>query len=254
MCRVKGKKFNLKIVERILLLLLVDIAVIHAASFLALFVRFEFSPGGLANSGFLSNLHLWILPNTVATVVIFALLRLYTSLWAFAGVDELERVFFAALLSGILQIAAMLAGLRMPRSYPVLYGMFLLLMTMGTRFAYRLVRGLRTGNKTNNGIPTMLIGAGDAGAVVLREFQNSRFSHNNVVCIIDDDPAKHRRSLMGVSIVGGREDIAAMAKAYHVSEIVLAIPTLPPGRKRRCWSSAAKPAASSSSFPVFTSW
>ena len=222
------KRFNPKMLERILLLLVLDLLVINGSAFLALFVRFEFSLEPLKDSSFLEPLLLWMLPNTLITMVIFALLRLYTSLWAFAGADELERILFACVASAVVQMVAMLLGLHLPRSYPVLYGLFLMIMTTFTRFAYRFVRSSRVPAGQDSGIRTMVIGAGQAGAQVIREFRNSRFSHNNVVCVIDDDPVKQGRYLMGVPIAGGREDIAVMARKYDVAEIVLAIPTLSP--------------------------
>ena len=82
---------------------------------------------------------------------------------------------------------------------------------------------------------TMLIGAGQAGALVLREFRNSALSQNKVVCIIDDDPGKLGRQIMGVRIVGGRDSIQAAVAKYNVSEIVLAIPTLPTQVKKEIW-------------------
>ena len=81
----------------------------------------------------------------------------------------------------------------------------------------------------------MVIGAGEAGALVLREFRGSRFSRNKVVCVVDDDPLKKGRQLMGVPIVGGRDAIEAAVDKYGVTEIVLAIPTLSPRAKKEIW-------------------
>ena len=149
------KRFNPKMLERILLLLVLDLLVINGSAFLALFVRFEFSLEPLKGSTFLEPLLLWMLPNTLITMVIFALLRLYTSLWAFAGADELERILFACVASAVVQMVAMLLGLHLPRSYPVLYGLFLMIMTTFTRFAYRFVRSSRVTAGQDSGIRTL---------------------------------------------------------------------------------------------------
>lgn len=74
---------------------------------------------------------------------------------------------------------------------------------------------------------TMLIGAGDAGAMALREFQSSQHSSNHVVCIIDDAPLKRGQYLRGVPIVGGRESIVKAVERYEVEEIIMAIPSAP---------------------------
>ena len=74
---------------------------------------------------------------------------------------------------------------------------------------------------------TMPIGAGDVGAMALREFQSSQHSSNHVVCIIDDAPLKRGQYLRGVPIVGGRESIVKAVERYEVEEIIMAIPSAP---------------------------
>ncbi len=71
----------------------------------------------------------------------------------------------------------------------------------------------------------MLIGAGRAAALALREFSGSSYSENRVVCLIDDDAAKQGRYLQGVKIVGGQASIVEAAQKYNVDEIIFAIPS-----------------------------
>ena len=71
----------------------------------------------------------------------------------------------------------------------------------------------------------MLIGAGRAAALALREFSGSSYSENRVVCLIDDDAAKQGRYLQGVNIVGGQASIVEAAQKYNVDEIIFAIPS-----------------------------
>ena len=117
--------------------------------------------------------------------------------------------------------------LYMSMMVPILYAMVLFLAVTGVRFSYRLMRRIRLWFAKEGRQRTMLIGAGQAGALVLREFRNSSFSKNKVVCIIDDDPMKLGMQLMGVRVVGGRDAIEAAVERYSVTEIILAIPTLP---------------------------
>lgn len=214
------------------LLVLLDVFVVNLAAFLALYIRFEFSMTALHETAFIDNLLRWVLPNTAITLCIFALAGLYGSLWAFAGMDELERIVMVTMSGMILQVVALLCGLHLPRSFPVLYGLLLGVMTTAVRFSYRFARSMKNNVQMTSRRRTMVIGAGQAGATVLREFTTSSFSKNRVVCIIDDDKSKHGRRLMGVSIVGGRECIPDAVKKYNVSEIVLAIPTLKPKDKK----------------------
>ena len=71
----------------------------------------------------------------------------------------------------------------------------------------------------------MLIGGGSGGAMVLRELQRSEHSQNQVVCIIDDDPKKQGSFLLGVKIIGGRDSILHYVEKYHITDIILAMPS-----------------------------
>lgn len=133
---------------RVALLVLLDVLVVNLAAFLALYIRFEFSMTALHETEFIDNLLRWALPNTAITLCIFALARLYGSLWAFAGVDELERIVLVTICSMILQVVALLCGLHLPRSFPVLYGLFLGAMTTAVRFSYRFARSVKNNTRT----------------------------------------------------------------------------------------------------------
>ena len=224
------------LVPRIAVLVALDILVINLAAFLALYIRHEFDFAVMSVSGFLTSLARFALPNTLITLLLFTLMRLYSSLWGFAGADELIHIFGASALSAVVQSLFILPGIVvLPRSFPVLYGMLLCVCTMVVRFSYRFVRRLRARMSITGRQKTMLIGAGQAGALVLREFKNSSFSRNQVVCIIDDDPSKKGRQLMGVRIVGGRDMIEAAVEKYNITEIILAIPTLTTKGKKEIW-------------------
>ena len=232
----KHNRFSPILLQRISLLVLLDILTVTLSAFLALYIRFEFSLQDLLASGFLQELAKWCLPGMVMTLALFCLFRLYSSLWEFAGADELAHIFTATGLSSILQFIFILTGaVTLPRSFPVLHGMLLFIITVIGRFFYRFVRRIRAGLSHDGRRRTMLIGAGEAGAAMLREFRNSDLSQNQVVCLIDDDPTKWGRQLMGVPIVGGRERIAAMVEKYRVSEIILAIPSISVKEKKAIW-------------------
>ena len=221
---------------RVILLLVLDILVLNAAAFLALYIRFEFSFAALARTDYLREAMRWALPNTLLALGLFAAFRLYRTLWSFAGPDELARIFVASILLGLLQLILILLNLmELPVSFPILFSMLLFIATTVVRFSYRFLRRVRDRLSSRSQRRTMLIGAGAAGALVLREFQNSSLSQNKVVCIIDDDPNKKGRNLMGVPIVGSRDTIEAMVDKYSVSEIILAIPTLGAQAKKDIW-------------------
>jgi FlaA1/EpsC-like NDP-sugar epimerase len=229
------KEVNL-LLPRILLLVVLDILVINLAAFLALFIRHEFDWTAMVSNVFMDTLYKFAVLNTLITLALFVLFRLYTSLWGFAGADELAHIFVVSILVMLIQYVFVLCGIvSLPRSFPALYGMLLCLFTVIIRFSYRFIRRVKARLTRTTRQKTMLIGAGQAGALVLREFKNSRFSQNHVVCIIDDDPGKKGRQLMGVRIIGGREMIETAVDKYNVTEIILAIPTLPTQVKKEIW-------------------
>lgn len=236
-----NNRYNLKKALRIALLIMADILVINLVSFSALLLRFEFNLQDMIDSGFLSELNrIWLL-NTAVTLGIFVAFRLYGSLWRFASVEELMHIGFASAAVAVFHAVCILSGIyHLPKSFPILVSILVFCVTTAVRFSYRAARRVRIALHQGQRARTMLIGAGQAGFSVLREFRNSQFSRNDVVCIIDDDPAKRGSYLMDVRVVGGRDKILDAAKKYDVSEIVLAIPTLSPSAKKEIWEICQK--------------
>ena len=213
---------------RVACLVLADLILINLSAFLALYIRFEFDFKLLCETEFLHNMIVYSGINSVCTILIFYILKLYNSLWEFAGVSELVRTAVGCFFSAVFYMVGMfMLHLTVPRSFPAIYMLVLCLLCGALRFAYRYARRTRVGLHSQGGKRTMLVGGGQAGAIVLREFQTSPRSENKVVCIIDDAPEKYGSYLRGVKIVGGRNAIPAMAEKYDVDEIVLAIPSVP---------------------------
>jgi FlaA1/EpsC-like NDP-sugar epimerase len=235
MSSLKKRTPNLLLI-RVIFLIALDILVINLSAFMALYIRYEFDYARMVSSGFLDKLALYAIPNTALTLLLFWLMHLYSSLWGFAGADELIHIFVASVLASVVQSAVIMPGLvELPRTFPVLYAMLLCVSTMIVRFSYRFIRRVRARSGSGGREKTMFIGAGQAGALMLREFKNSNFSRNQVVCIIDDDPGKKGRQLMGVKIIGGREMIQSAVEKYGITEIILAIPTLTTAAKKEIW-------------------
>ena len=220
---------NKEILVRSAALLFLDILLIIISMAGALWIRFDFRFRAI-DYRFIETLrdYLWI--NVVCTVVIYALFRLYTSLWRFASIEELKNVICAVLGSTVLQFFGMrLLDLPIPQSYSFLYLLLLLCMTIISRFSYRFVTIAMHNHqniKNQEPIRTMIVGAGAAGYMIVREMKNSKHLNRKIPCIIDDDAVKAGTYLQGIPIVGGKEDIPYYAEKYKIEEIVIAIPTL----------------------------
>ena len=211
--------------RRILTLIALDLFAVNFSALAALLVRFEFSISALAESGFVEA-YLKTAPiYSAVSIGLFALLHLYQSLWMYASIDELRYILLASVGSALSELLiCRLLGVYLPLSMPILDLLFLFLALTLIRYSYRILR--RFFRKHDAPMRrTMLIGAGAAGAMVLRELKRSQMSQNEIVCIIDDDPSKKGTLLCGVPVVGGRGCIPEAAASYHVTDIIFAIPT-----------------------------
>jgi len=216
---------HIKKTTRVAILICIDLLLVNLASFLALFVRFEFHLAATLKSGFIQHWRLYSVFYSIAAIAIFFPMKLYSSLWRFAGVRELMLIVLSAGIIAVLQFAMILSGMhKLPMSYPIINGMFLVGFLAFSRLAYRLLRSEIRGNGSSGRKRTMLIGGGSAGAMALREFQSSDHSENQVVCFIDDDPAKKGSYIRNVKIVGNRHDIVKVAAEMNIEEIIFAIP------------------------------
>jgi len=173
----------------------------------------------------------------VICVIVFVLARLYQSVWRFASFNELIRILVAsAVVAAIHVVGTLLFVRRMPISYYLLGGMLQFVLTIGIRFSYRFVLLLsniyRSINRESQFTRIMLIGAGSAGQLILREINGAIGGRMRVYCIVDDNPNKWNRYIDGVPIVGGRDDILVSAKKYHIDEIYLAIPSATQEQRR----------------------
>lgn len=214
------------IIRRVFLICL-DICCIIAASILGLLIRFDFS---LAKVELQYLDHLWAyLPiNIICTIIIFYIFRLYHSLWVFAGIAELENIISGCVVSALIQMAGLyLLNLRMPRSYYISFGMFLLAMITLSRFAYRALRlFIRRRVTSATGKNVMIVGAGQAASAILKEIMASEHLEKTVKCIIDDAPEKQGMFIHGIKVVGNRYAIPEAVAKYDIAEINIAMPSI----------------------------
>ena len=212
---------------RVAFLIVLDALLINVASILALLTLENFNWSRMMFSSYMGHIINYSVISTIVTILIFVPFKLYNSLWQFAGVDELLHIVVAGALVSLLKfiVNEFTAFHFFPLSYSIISGIYLIALVGISRLAYRMIRFVIRPGSIPSKARTLLIGAGQAGAVALHEFQTSVKSVNNVVCIVDDDYAKRGNYLRGIKIVGNRYDIKAIVEKYKIEEIVLAIPT-----------------------------
>lgn len=213
-------------VQRAIILAFVDALCVMGSYMLALLLRFDFLFSKIPNeylTGYLWSMPYWV----VSTIVVFYLFRLYHSIWRFASVSEAWRIVSSYIVLMVVYIVGMLCmKLHMPRSYYFMGYVLSFCLTTASRFAYRFLRNFVNRKNESVGITEriMIIGAGQAGQILIKEFLSSSHLHSEVCCIIDDNPNKKGRVLEGVPIVGNRYDIVNKAKQYGITRIIYAIP------------------------------
>ncbi|MDD7543171.1 MAG: nucleoside-diphosphate sugar epimerase/dehydratase [Peptoniphilaceae bacterium] len=218
--------------------LLLDILIVNVAFFGAMWIRFDFR---YTLVPYLLTQHMmhWAPVFTVLAIAIFALFKMYRSIWAYVGLQEFIFGFFACLLFIIFQYVIMrftFTGIWIPRAFFLIEFFLLFLGVMIERFSYRLM--LHVGNRlvrnTEEGdfIPTLIIGAGEAGRTLIREMNVSDKIRNKVVALIDDNKDKRGRYLEGVKIFGDRTDIVRVVEQLGIREIILALPSAPRKEQR----------------------
>lgn len=203
-----------------------DIVAVTISYFAALLLRFEFRFTSIPPMYF--DPWLKFAPIYAAVcIVIFWVLRLYRSIWRFASFTELKRITLATVITCAFHIVVItIAFQRMPISYYAMGAVFQFMLIVGIRFAYRFVLLLRSTKNDQEISRVMLVGAGAAGQVLLREMQRSSELNDKVVCIIDDNKNKWKRDIEGVPVVGGRESIIENVEKYSVDKIYIAIPSV----------------------------
>ena len=217
-----------KLLIRRVVLLIYDVIAVYIAAVAALFVRFEMRVNEQMIF-YLGIFHHYIVPVLIVSILIFYFCHMYSSLWIYAGATEMVNIVTACVLVPVAQLVIVTylppEGDVLPRSFYVLYGVALFVLEFASRFFYRALRSVAN-KRVELGIKTnvMIVGAGDAGAALIREITNSEHIDKKVVCVIDDSRNKIGNYIYGIKIVGNRHSIRDMVRLYQVNEIIVAIP------------------------------
>ena len=210
-------------------LVVYDLVVFFGAYFAALWLRFDCHFSQIPSDYLMAWLKFSPLYAGIS-VIVFWKLRLYQSIWRFASFTELEKVALSSVILGAVHtIGITVLQKRMPITYYVVGAAIQFLLILLIRFSYRFV--LLERSKREKALQksmarrVMLIGAGAAGQMILRDLHGAKEVSNRVCCIIDDNSNKWGRYIDGVPIVGGRDDILLNVEKYQIDKIYLAIPS-----------------------------
>ena len=216
-----------------------DVFAVMVAYFLALLTRFDFRFSQIPEY-YLDVYWNFIPIYIVFSIVLFWILGLYKSLWRFASIYELYKIVLSSIISAVFHIVGTrimvqimnLSIRRMPISYHLVGALLQFFAVFAIRFSYRFVLMMRERHRSERSVAgrhnvpnIMLVGAGNAGEMILRDIQMAEEVKGRVACIIDDNPNKWGRYINRVPIIGGRESIPDAVEKHDISKIYIAIPS-----------------------------
>ena len=164
---------------------------------------------------------------TAFSIFVFWLFKMYRSLWRYASYAELRHVLRATAVANLVYIPFItIVFTRMPVSFFVFSIMIQLALLVGIRFSYRVGTMVTQSYSKHGGENrVMIVGAGSAGRLLLKDIKVAKEYNDKVCCFIDDDPAKWGKLLEDVPIVGGRDQIMSAVKQYEIQKIYVAMPS-----------------------------
>ena len=223
----------MKMIPKKFVLMFIDVCMIFFTYSAALFLRFDFKYSSIDEKYISGHIHL-MLVWVILTIIVFYICKLYHSVWRLASVSDLRAIGSAYLvLIPVYLLSSVFMQIRMPISYYLIGYVLSFCATVGIRFSYRLyisaINHLKNhfGKEDGEKERIMVIGAGAAGQMIVKELLNSEELHTKICCFIDDNKNKKGRMMEGIPIVGGRYDIPAMVKKYKINHIIYAIANAP---------------------------
>lgn len=211
---------------RIPILLIIDATIIGSAIYLSYLLRFDFN----MRPQFVHTLPYVIATYTILTLICFYFYKIYKRLWQYASVGDIISILKGSLVSsGIFFIIHhfavnnLIPELVIPRSIYVISAMNIFLAVGGSRFLWRVLRDNYIKIQPHHH-RALIIGAGDAGIMVVKELKHTN-SEFYPVAFIDDNPQKRNMEVHGVPVVGGREDIIDVVEKYKIDDIIIALPS-----------------------------
>ena len=224
------KKFHIEHWKMVTIYLMVyDLLAACGAYFLGLWIRFDCKYTTIPTDYL--HAYLSFIPQYACfCVVIFWMFRLYHSIWRFASYNELSRVVGASMFIAVVHAIVITSCIRrMPISYYIFGAIIQFVLTLAIRFSYRFVllekKARDQIKEETSASRVMLIGAGSAGQMILRDLHHAKKIKARIHCIIDDNPNKWGRFVDDVPVVGGRETIIQNVEKYKIDKIYIAMPS-----------------------------
>lgn len=207
--------------HREIIMAIVDITIVIFSYWFAYFVRTDFGKEVIPfEHQTLWKYMYWPIITNLASILLF---QLNKSLWMFISIDEALRVAMAVFVGNFAWWLGMLL-VKIPwyvRSVPVIAGMLQLLLMLGLRLMYRVVR--RDSAQRHRSHRAVILGAGSAGVTAMREITYSDLYDTRIIGFIDKNKRKVKKRLSGVVVLGTDDDMPRIVKKYNIDTAYIAI-------------------------------
>jgi len=212
-------------------LILADLVLIVTAVVASFALRLDIGPAFvsyLPQAGYMIAIALVVKPT------VFYLLGMYRRYWVYASVREIQVIAVATATASVFValfviLLVPLTGRSVPRLVPGIDWLLTLFLIGGLRFSVRLLAELtqRNGHEARPGGTrrVVVVGAGDAGTLMVREMQRNPQLHLRPVAFVDDDSEKLKKDIYGVRVAGRLDQLPAVVERSHADEVIIAIPT-----------------------------
>ncbi len=214
----------MKAILRKIFMAILDIGIINITLYLSLVLRFD-SDIPLQYFALFKETYIVV---TIIALCSFLVFNLYNRIWKYASIDELISIVLATSFGTLTVLGStFMMGQTFPRSIYILFWLLLTTFIGGSRFILRTFNGVTPMLRRSEGVRNvMVIGAGEAGSMVIQEFKKHPDLKMRPVVIIDDDENKHGMRIHGVKVFGGRHDIPEMVLRKNIKEIIIAMPSI----------------------------
>jgi FlaA1/EpsC-like NDP-sugar epimerase len=214
--------------------LLVDAAIVAASWWLAFELRFD---RGL-NVPYTHLLERTILLVLAIKLVVFVGFGFYTRWWRYTSLRDMwaaaRGVVIASLVADVtIYLVNPVPNVRLPRSVAVMDLLITLALVAGSRLLARTAIERPGFGVVARGKEVVVVGAGDAGRLIVQEMQRSRMLNYTPVGFVDDDPRKRHTRIMGVRVLGTIEELPRVLREHRPDEVLIAMPSVSGDVRRR---------------------
>ena len=207
-----------------LFVFLFDIILVGAALYLSFLLRFDFRVPADQHELFIS----YLLVVIILKPIIFISIGFYRSLWRYASLQDAIELLKGVVIASL---AAMFAVLYMrqfapiPRSIFLLDSLVLFAMIAASRLVWRVIRESYVIPRAGKGFRTLIVGAGEAGSLLLKEIRRQQSAAYNVIGFIDDSPEKNGMRLHGLPVLGDTKHLKALVRLHDIEDVIIAMPS-----------------------------